>query len=165
MRPPRSSPCIAAEIDRHFKPDKCLRTSAYSKLHHCEKRKYPISPVGVTGGKQSSKPFTCKRLKYKNRDLERSQYPTPERKTMDNETEREGKMVTFNVKTTRDPLSEKSGNEITRFRKTKSQQQRVGFDGLARPEGFEPPTNGFGSHYSYPLSYERVIANDTKPRA
>ncbi len=34
---------------------------------------------------------------------------------MDNETEREGKMVTFNVKTTRDPLSEKSGNEITRF--------------------------------------------------
>jgi hypothetical protein len=38
---------------------------------------------------------------------------------MDNETEREGKMLTFNVKTTRDPLSEKSGNEITRFRKTK----------------------------------------------
>ncbi len=57
---------------------------------------------------------------------------------MDNETEREGKMLTFNVKTTRDPLSEKSGNEITRFRKTKSQQQRVGFDGLARPEDSDP---------------------------
>lgn len=29
-------------------------------------------------------------------------------------------MVTFNVKTTRDPLPEKSGNEITRFRKKKA---------------------------------------------
>lgn len=77
------------------------------------------SPLGVTGGKQSSKPFTCKRLKYKNRNLERSQHPHPERKTANNETEREGKMVTFDVKTTRDSISEKSGNEITRFRKTK----------------------------------------------
>lgn len=32
----------------------------------------------------------------------------------------------------------------------------MGFD-LVRPEGFEPPTNGFGSHYSIRLSYERLV--------
>ncbi len=29
--------------------------------------------------------------------------------------------------------------------------------GMVRPEGFEPPTNGFGSHYSIQLSYERIL--------
>ncbi len=27
---------------------------------------------------------------------------------------------------------------------------------MARLEGFEPPTNGFGSHYSIRLSYRRI---------
>lgn len=30
---------------------------------------------------------------------------------------------------------------------------------MARLEGFEPPTNGFGSHYSIRLSYRRICKN------
>ena len=30
---------------------------------------------------------------------------------------------------------------------------------MARLEGFEPPTNGFGSHYSIRLSYRRIGDN------
>lgn len=33
---------------------------------------------------------------------------------------------------------------------------------MVRPEGFEPPTNGFGSHYSIRLSYERIFTSGAR---
>lgn len=36
---------------------------------------------------------------------------------------------------------------------------------LVRPEGFEPPTNGFGSHYSIRLSYERLVGHYARTAA
>ena len=35
---------------------------------------------------------------------------------------------------------------------------------MARPEGFEPPTNGFGSHYSIRLSYGRIAMDAPRNR-
>ncbi len=52
-------------------------------------------------------------------------------------------------------FSKEAKKQKTRFLKGFAHPRpRLGRE-LVRPEGFEPPTNGFGSHYSIRLSYGR----------
>ena len=74
--------------------------------------------------------------------------------------------ITVVVPTERNASSEGWGSDVTeasaQAQRTSSkrvpQQRPILVTGvLARLEGFEPPTNGFGSHYSIRLSYRRVF--------
>ena len=44
------------------------------------------------------------------------------------------------------------------------ESRREAINKMARPEGCEPPTNGFGSHYSIRLSYGRVVLLNASAR-
>ena len=55
----------------------------------------------------------------------------------------------------------------TKLRRSRSEASARGFvvEKMVRPEGFEPPTNGFGSHYSIRLSYGRLMQPPVSYRA